>query len=120
MSFGAILGFAFGVLGPAAILVACVFEFLARRMAKNPRCDKKILARRQQIADVGLVAAWICLALAYVCFNHLAPDAAALESAFQTWMSVMLILLLVLDIVYLYLRRSRPRPAGAKKHFWEI
>ena len=114
------MGYAFGVLGPAAMLAACVFELLARRMSKNPRCDKKRLERLQQYADVGLVAAWLLLAAAYLSFRYLAPDAEALAAGFEGWMSAMLGALLILDIVYLFLRRSRPRPEGKKKNFWEM
>lgn len=120
MSVGAILAFAFGILGPVAIGTACVFEFLARRLAKNPRCDKTKLAKLQRNADIGLVAAWLLLAAAYLCFQFLTPDAAVWEAAFQSWMTWMLGALLVLDIAYLYLRRARPRKAGQKKRFWEI
>ena len=120
MSFGAVLAFACGILGPCAIGAACVLEFLARRLGKNPRCDKKRLSKLQNGADIGLVAAWLLLAAAYIFFRYAAPDAEALEATFGTWMTWMLVALLVLDIVYLYLRRARPRKAGAKKHFWEI
>lgn len=120
MSIGALLGYIFGILGPAAMLTACVFEYLARKMSKNPRCDKKLLAKRQKYADAGLVAAWLLLAAAYLSFQNLAPDAAALAAGFEAWMTWMLVALLVLDIVYLILRRGRPRPAGKKKNFWEI
>mgnify|MGYP007070022458 CR=1 FL=1 len=120
MSFGATLSFILGLLGPAAMLTACVFELLAKRLRKNPRCDKKLVERRQTIADAGLVAAWLLLAAAYLCFQRMAPDAAALEGRFQTWMTGVLLALLVLDIVYLVLRRSRPRQEGQKKHFWEM
>lgn len=114
------MGYAFGALGPAAMLAACVFEFLARRVSKNPRGDRKRLAELQQYADVGLVAAWLLLAAAYLCFRYLAPDAEAQAASFESWMTGMLLALLALDIVYLYLRRSRPRPKGKKKNFWEM
>ncbi len=120
MSIGALLSFALGILGPASLLTACIFEFLARRMARDARHDKEKLAKRQRYADVGLVAAWLLLAAAYLCFSFLTPDAAAWQEAFQAWMTGMLAALAVLDIVYLYLRRARPRPAGKKKNFWEI
>ncbi len=120
MSIGAMLGYVFGALGPAAMLTACVFEFLARRMSKDPRCDKAVLAKRRHYADIGLVAAWLLLAAAYVCFQYLAPDAAVLAVGFQTWMTGCLAALLVLDVVYLFLRRARPREEGKKKKYWEI
>ena len=120
MSIGAWLGFIFGVLGPAALLAACVFEFLARRMSRDPRCDKDLLSKRQQYADIGLVAAWILLAAAYLCFQYMAPDASGLADRFQSWMTGCIVALVLLDIVYLYLRRSRPRERGKKKRFWEI
>lgn len=120
MSFGAILSFGLGIAGPAALLIACVFEFMGRRMARNPRHDKEKLAKRQHWADVGLVCAWLCLAAAYLCFSYLTVDAAAWQAAFESWMTIMLLALLALDILYLYLRRARPRPAGKKKRFWEI
>ncbi|MCD7845324.1 MAG: hypothetical protein LUG57_05650 [Oscillospiraceae bacterium] len=120
MSFGAILSFGLGIAGPAALLVACVFEAMGRKMAKNPRCDKEKLAKRQHWADVGLVCAWLFLAAAYLCFSYLTADAATWQTSFESWMTIMLVALLVLDIVYLYLRRARPRPAGKKKRFWEI
>lgn len=120
MSIGAMLSFAMGLLGPIALLAACVFEFLGRRMAQNPRCDREKLAKRQQWADIALVAAWLLLGGAYLCMSYLTPDAAAWQTAFSSWMSGMLVALLVLDVIYLYLRRARPRPAGAKKRFWEL
>lgn len=120
MSVGTILSFALGVLGPVALAVACVFEFLARRTRKDPRCDKSILARQQKTADVGLVAAWLLFAAAYVAFQTMAPDAAVWERLFQKWMTWVIGGLLVLDVLYLVLRRSRPRKPGQKKQFWEI
>jgi putative exporter of polyketide antibiotics len=96
-----------GILSPVAILVACICEFLAKRLAKDPRCNKEKLARYYRVADVGLVAAWVLLGVAY-----------ALGGDYVS--GVILVLLLVLDVVYLFLRRSRPRPAGAKKRFWEV
>lgn len=120
MSVGAILSFALGALGPVALAAACVFEFMARRMQKNPRCDKNILTRRQKGADVGLVAAWVLFAAAYVVFQSVTPDAAVWESLFQKWMTWVIGGLLLLDILYLFLRRSRPRKPGQKKQFWEI
>lgn len=109
------MNYVFGLLGPAAMLAACVFEFLARRMAKNPRHNKELLEKRQKYADIALVAAWLLLAAAY-----LLTDASAGNTQFETWMTGMLIALLALDVVYLYLRRARPRQPGQKKHFWEI
>lgn len=120
MSFGAILGFVAGILGPASMAVACVFEFLAVRTAKNPRCDKNKLEILRKYADIGLVAAWLLLAAAYLAFQHLAPDAPAVAGTFETWMTWMLFALLAFDIVYIFLRRKRPRKPGAKKSFWEI
>ena len=120
MSFGSILGFVAGILGPISMAVACVFEFKAGRMQKNPRCDKTRLEKLRHYADIGLVAAWLLLAAAYLSFQYLATDAAALAGTFETWMTWMLIALLVFDIAYLFLRRKRPRDPGAKKRFWEI
>jgi putative exporter of polyketide antibiotics len=104
-----ILSFAMvcGILSPIAILIACVCEFLAKRLAKDPRCNKEKLARHYRVADIGLVAAWVLLGVAY-----------ALGGDYVS--GIILVLLLVLDVLYLFLRRSRPRPAGAKKHFWEV
>ena len=120
MSIAAITSFAVGILGPVALAAACVFEYMARRLAKDPRCDKDRLAELRHFADIGLVAAWLLLAAAYLLFQYLAPDAAAWEAAFQKWMTWMLGALLLLDILYLYLRRSRPRGSGPNKKFWEI
>lgn len=120
MSIGSILGFAFGILGPISMGSACVFEYMARKLAKDPRCDKSRLEKLRTYADVGLVAAWLLLAAAYLSFQHLAADAAALASSFESWMTWMLFALLILDIVYLFLRRARPKKPGAKKRFWEI
>ena len=120
MSAGAICSYIAGVLGPVAMGAACVFEFIARRLSKSPRSDKTRIEKLQSYADIGLVAAWLLLAAAYLLFQNTAPDAAALEPAFQRWMSWSLGVLLVLDIVYLYLRRARPRKPGSKKNFWEI
>lgn len=120
MSIVAVLSYAAGLLGPISMGAACVFEYMARRLAKNPRHDKSRAAKLRQHADIGLVAAWLLLAAAYLLFQYLTPDAAALEASFQVWMTWMLGALLVLDILYLYLRRARPRDAGTKKHFWEI
>jgi hypothetical protein len=101
------LGMVCGVLSPIAILIACIFEFLAKRLRKDPRCDKQKLARAYQVADIGLVAAWVLLALAY----GLGGDSVS---------GIIVVLLLVLDIPYLFLRRSRPKTPGQKKHFWEV
>ena len=120
MSFGLILGFAFGLLAPISLLAACAFEYLARKMSADPRCDKTVLEKRKRNADVGLAAAWLLLAAAFLCFRYLAPDAEAFAKTFQQWMTWMLGALLLLDIIYLFLRRSRPRQAGKKKNFWEI
>jgi len=120
MSIGALLSFIAGILGPAAMGAACVFELLSRRLSRDPRSDKDRIEKLKQVSDVGLVAAWLLLAAAYLLFQYAAPDAAAVEPAFQRWMTWMLCALLVLDIVYLYLRRARPRKPGSKKKFWEI
>ena len=120
MSMGAILGYAAGVLSPLAMLAACVFELLARKLSRDPRCDKALLEKRRQLADAGLVAAWLLLAAAYLCFQYLAAETAASPDWFMGWMSWCLVLLLALDIWYLYLRRSRPRQPGKKKNFWEL
>lgn len=108
------MNYIFGILGPVAMLCACVFEFLARRMAKKPQRNESRLEKLRHFADIGLVAAWLLLGAAY-----LLTDASSGDTAFETWMTWMLLALLALDIVYLYLRRSRPRPAGKKKYFWE-
>lgn len=120
MGFGAILSYGTGILSPVSMAAACVFEYLGRRMAKNPRCDKSRLEKRRTLADGFLAAAWLLLAAAYLCFRYLTPEAEALAGSFESWMTWMLFLLLALDIVYLILRRSRPKQAGAKKRFWEI
>ena len=120
MSIGAILSYAAGILGPLSMAAACVLEALARRLAKNPRGDKTRLEKLRSGADIGLVAAWLLLAAAYLLFQNAAPDAQALAASFERWMTWMLGALLVLDIAYLFLRRSRPRKPGAKKRFWEI
>lgn len=120
MSTFGMLSFAAGILGPIAMAAACVFEFMARKLAKNPRCDKNRLAKLQQYADIGLVAAWLLLAVAYLLFQNITPDASVLQASFESWMTWMLGALLLLDIVYLYLRRARPRKAGEKRKFWEI
>jgi len=120
MSFGAILGYGAGILGPIALAAACVFEFMAGKLAKNPRCDKTRLEKLRHYADIGLVAAWLLLAAAFLSFQYLATDAAALAASFESWMTWMLLLLLVFDVAYLFLRRKRPRQPGAKKRFWEI
>lgn len=120
MSLGTVLSFVFGILGPISLLVACVMEFLARRLAKDPRCDKTLLEKRRRYADIALVAAWILLAAAYLVFQSIAPDAEAWRELFQKWMTGMLIALVAIDIVYLYLRRGRPRAEGQRKRFWEI
>lgn len=120
MSFGALLSFAFGLLGPIALETACIFEYIAQRKSRDRRPDEARIAKLRQYADIGLVAAWLLLAAAYLGFQHIAPDAAALEAGFQKWMTWMLGLLLLFDVEYLYLRRSRPREPGKKKKFWEI
>ena len=114
------MSFAFGILGPVSMLLACVFELLARRMRRSPRPDEALLEKRQQFSDVCLVAAWLLLAASYLCFQGITPDAEALAAGYETWMTGMLVALLVFDVVYLYLRRARPRSAGQKKRFWEI
>jgi ABC-type xylose transport system permease subunit len=100
------VGIVCAVLSPIAILVACIFEFLAKRLRRDPRCDKEKLARQYRVSDIGLVAAWVLLALAY----GLSGDS----------VGVVILILLVLDIIYLFLRRSRPRAPGQKKKFWEV
>lgn len=108
------MNYILGILSPAAIFIACVYEFMARRMVKDPRHDKKLLEKRQKTADIALAAAWLLLGAAYLVGNSSG------NAAFEAMMTWALLALLVLDVVYLYLRRSRPRPAGKKKHFWEI
>ena len=106
------MSYILGILSPAAIFIACVYEFMARRMVKNPRHDKALLEKRQKIADIALAAAWLLLGAAYL--------VGAGDTAFESMITWVLLALLVLDVVYLFLRRSRPRPAGKKKRFWEI
>ncbi len=120
MSIGAILSFMIGVAGPAALLVACVCEFMARRMTAKPRKEPERIQKCQHIADIALVCSWLFLAAAYLCFSYLTPDAAAWQASFEAWMSVMLTALVILDIIYLYLRRARPRSPEKKKRFWEL
>lgn len=108
------MNYILGILSPAAIFIACVYEFMARRMVKDPRHDKKLLEKRQKTADIALAAAWLLLGAAYL------VGSSSGNAAFEAMMTWALLALLVLDVVYLYLRRSRPRPAGKKKHFWEI
>lgn len=117
MGAGYIISLALGVLSPAAMLGGCVFEALAYKMAKNPRCDKALLEKRRQISDVFLVAAWLLLAAAYLSFRGLC--AGADDTLFKAVMTWILFVLLAADIYYLYLRRSRPRKPGQKKRFWE-
>lgn len=119
MSIGCILSLGVSALGPAALAVACVFEGMARKLRKNPRCDKRLLEKRQHGSDVGLVAAWGLWALAYI-VQSMSPDRAAWEALFQQWMTWVVVVLVVLDIPYLFLRRGRPRKPGQKKPFWEI
>ena len=108
------MSYILGILSPAAIFIACVFEFMARRMAKDARHDKALLEKRQKTADMSLVAAWLLLGAAYL------VGASAGDAVFESMMTWVLLVLLALDVVYLYLRRSRPRPAGKKKRVWEI
>lgn len=119
MSIGMILTLGLSALGPVALAVACVFEFMAKKLRKDTRCDKKLLEKRQHASDVGLVAAWGLWAAAYV-IQGLCPGAAEWEALFQQWMTWVIVVLVVLDIPYLILRRSRPRKPGEKKRFWEI
>lgn len=112
-----ILSLALGVFSPAAMITGCVFEAIAWRLAKNPRGDKAILEKRRQTSDAFLVAAWLLLAAAYICFNRLC--AGADETLFKTVMTWSLGVLLLADVYYLYLRRARPRKPG-KKRFWEL
>ncbi len=120
MSTFAVLSYVSGILGPIALAAACVFELLARRHAAKAGQDAEQVEKLRRCADVGLVAAWLLLAAAYMLFKNLAPDADALAVSFQSWMTWMLGTLLVLDILYLYLRRARPKKPGEKKRFWEI
>lgn len=119
MTIGAILSLGVGALGPVALAAACVFEYMARKLRKNPRCDKNLLEKRQKASDVGLVAGMGLWCAAYI-FQGMSPGRAAWEALFQQWMTWVLIVLAVLCVVYMYLRRSRPRKPGQKKHFWEI
>ncbi len=109
------MNYVFGILGPVSMLAACVFEFLARRVARKPRHNAALPVKFRRFADIGLVAAWLLLGGAY-----LLTDASAGDARFEAWMTWMLLALLILDILYLYLRRGRPRSEGKKKHFWEI
>lgn len=113
-----ILALALGVLSPAAMIAGCVFEAIAYRLAKNPRGDKAVLEKRRQVSDGLLVAAWLLLAAAYICFNRLCAGMDG--AAFQAVMTWCLGVLLLADIYYLYLRRARPRKPGRKKRFWEM
>ena len=119
MSIGCILSLGVSALGPAALAVACVFECMARRLRKNPRCDKELLEKRQKVSDAGLVAGMGLWAAAYV-IQSMSPDRAVWEPLFQQWMTWVVVALAVLDIVYVVLRRGRPRKPGKKKQFWEI
>ena len=119
MSIGAILSMGAGALGPVALAVACVFEFTAWKMRKNPRCDKVVLEKRQRASDVALVAGLALWALAYI-IQSMCPNAAAWEELFQKWMTWVIGGLVVVDIPYLVFRRTRPRKPGQKKRFWEI
>lgn len=118
MQISYILSLVLGVLSPAAMIAGCVFEAMAYRLAKNPRGDKALLEKRRQVSDVLLVAAWLLLAAAYVCFNQLC--AGADDTLFKTCMTWCLGVLLLSDIYYLYLRKARPRKPGKKKQFWEM
>lgn len=113
-----ILSLALGALSPAAMIAGCVFEAMAYRLAKNPRGDKALLEKRRQVSDVLLVAAWLLLAAAYLCFNGLCGGAD--DALFRTVMTWCLGVLLLADIYYLYLRKARPRKPGKKKNFWEM
>lgn len=119
MSIGMILTLGVSALGPVALAVACVFEYMAWKMRKNPRASKELLAQRQKASDTGLVAAFGLWALGYI-IQSVCPDAAAWELLFQKWMTWIVCILLVLDIPYLIWRRSRPGKPGQKKRFWEI
>lgn len=119
MSIGMILTLGVSALGPVALAVACILEYTAWKMRKNPRCDKAVLGKRQQASDRWLVAAFGLWALGYI-VQSLCPDAVAWEALFQKWMTWVIGILLVLDIPYLIWRRSRPRKPGQKKQFWEI
>lgn len=119
MSIGCILALGVSGLGPVALAAACVFEFMARRLRKNPRCDQALLAKRQKASDVGLVAGLGLWCLSYI-VQSMSPDRAAWEALFQQWMTWVVIALVVLDVIYVILRRNRPRKPGQKKSFWEI
>ena len=119
MSGGMIFSAGLGVLAPLSLIAACVFEAMAFKMAKNPRCDQKLLAKRRSVADVLLVAAWLLLAAAYLGGKYMVT--AAEGAAFTKLMTWILGALLLADIYYLYLRRSRPKRDGSKKkNFWEL
>lgn len=119
MSIGCILALGVSALGPVALAVACVFEFMARKLRKNPRSDKKLLEKRQQVSDAGLVIGMGLWCLSYV-IQSMSPDRAVWEALFQQWMTWVVIALVVLDVIYVVLRRGRPRKPGKKKQFWEL
>ena len=113
MSVGLVISLVCGVLAPVSLVFACVFEFLAARLAKNPRCDRQRLTRRYTLSDVGNVAAWLFLLVAYLINRN------AASTTFTNAMSYLLLGTLVADLVFLWLRRKRPRPEGKKKNIWE-
>ena len=119
MSTTMLLALGMGALGPLSLAVANVFEFMGRRLRRDPRHDKKKEELLTHRADVCLVAAWLLFGAAYL-LRSISPDAAAMDGLFQSWMTWVIVALLVLDIPYLFLRRSRPRVPGRKKNFWEI
>ncbi len=119
MSLGCIVTLGVTALGPVALAVACVFEFMARRLRKDPRCDKERLARKEHGSDVGMVAGFGLWVLGYV-IQALCPDRAVWEGLFQSWMTWVIGILVVVDIPFMLLRRDRPRKPGRKKQFWEM
>ena len=119
MSIGCIITLGVTALGPAALAAACVFEAMARRLRKNPRGDRALLARREHWSDIGMVAGFGLWALGYV-IQALCPDRAAWEPLFRSWMTWVIGALAAVDVVFVLLRRDRPRKPGQRKRFWEI
>lgn len=119
MSAGVVISLICAVLMPLSLIFGCVNEFIAMRLAKNPRCDKDRLVRIYTQADVGNVLAWLFMVAAYATFQNLGAGAAAYEDLFQTTMIWSLGILLVACIVFLRLRRNRADEYRGKKHFWE-
>jgi len=112
-----IISYILGVLAPATLIACCVFEAMAFKLSKNPRCDAELLAKRRNVADALLVAAWLVLAAAYLAGRYFI--AAADEALFSKYFTYVLGAMLLADIYVLYLRRSRPKKGG-KKRFWEM